>query len=243
LESLIFLFGRTDKGEECEVYLLPRKNHCIKLILTKGPEASKVYLFQLLETFREKNVAVQKQNGDSRTPLMLALWDRNFTLADKLLKEGADINETAYSGSTALHLAAEENQTDAVKFLLNRNADPNIQDSGLETPLHFAAKNGNAEILSALLEKKGNPDVQDTLKYTPLCYAVKNSHVYCAELLLRAKARWDIPRNEHFGTPILLHIIIAKNSPELERLLIRYGVPKKTFDLVKAKLKPFLPKK
>ena len=239
-ESLIILFGRTEKGEECEIYLLPRKKHCIKLTLTKGSGASKVFLFQLLETFREHNVVVQKQSGDSRTPLMLALWDRNLSLADKLLKEGADINETVYSGSTALHLAVEENQLDAVKFLLNHNADPNIQDSGLETPLHIAARNGNTEILSALLQKKADLNVQDSLKYTPLCYAARNSHIACMTKLLQAGAKWDIPRNEDWGTPILLHIIIAKNSPEIENLLISHGVPKITLESVKKRLKPYL---
>ena len=60
--------------------------------------------------------------------------------------------------------------------------------------------------------------------------------------LLQAGAKWDIPRNETLNTPILLHIIIEKNSPELENLLISHGVPKKMIDQVKGILKPLFSK-
>lgn len=45
-------------------------------------------------------------------------------------------------GATALHIAVEENQLDAVRWLLSRNMDPSVPNAAQETPLHAAARGG-----------------------------------------------------------------------------------------------------
>ena len=60
---------------------------------------------------------------------------------------------------TLLHIAAEKQNVDAVKFLCTAGADTNHANRLLQTTaLHVAARKGNAEIMRILLANKANPN-------------------------------------------------------------------------------------
>ncbi len=65
---------------------------------------------------------------------------------------GVDLNESDYDGRTALHLAAAENQTEAVKYLLKNGAHRDPVDRWGATPLDDAKRARHKDII-ALLEK------------------------------------------------------------------------------------------
>ena len=91
---------------------------------------------------------------DSHYGLDLANKDRIVTIVKALLAHGADpnfrlkqpkaitTNEVSLDGATALLLAAEVNNTEAVRVLLNAGADPRITTEQGMTPLIMASGGG-----------------------------------------------------------------------------------------------------
>lgn len=70
----------------------------------------------------------------------------------KQLVRGLDVNARDYDGRSALHLAAAEGRTKAVRFLLEHNARPNAEDRWGGTPLGDARRHGHSEAEAVLLE-------------------------------------------------------------------------------------------
>lgn len=73
-----------------------------------------------------------------------------------LVKWGANLGSPTSTGNTALHVAIQYNQTDAVKTLLALEADINIQNHNGNTPLHLCAELGDKKMTTLLLES-GQP--------------------------------------------------------------------------------------
>ncbi|KAB7500216.1 Caseinolytic peptidase B-like protein [Armadillidium nasatum] len=61
--------------------------------------------------------------------LILAAMVGNMTKLEELLKKGVDVNGRHPYGWTALHAAAINGRSKAVKFLLDNGADPNLADN------------------------------------------------------------------------------------------------------------------
>lgn len=72
-----------------------------------------------------------------------------------LLENGANPNEKALCGATALHFAAECGYVDVVKELLKYNAKFCVNDVGM-TPIKAAAERTRSDVVEFLLDK---PDV------------------------------------------------------------------------------------
>ena len=64
------------------------------------------------------------------------------------LDEVADFQNKSLK--TPLHLAAEDEMTDAITMLLDINASANIPDKDGDTPVHIAVRKGSIKTLSSL---------------------------------------------------------------------------------------------
>lgn len=67
-------------------------------------------------------------------PLLLPL----LSLSTKLLQLGARVDATDHSRATALHIAVQFGQLDAVQMLTSAQADLRARDCFGKTPLHYA---------------------------------------------------------------------------------------------------------
>ena len=67
-----------------------------------------------------------------------------ITMQEMITFGETDINlqseRPGIGGRTALHIAADKSQYDAVEFLLSKGANPNIKDDHGNPPLKFAVK-------------------------------------------------------------------------------------------------------
>jgi ankyrin repeat protein len=93
------------------------------------------------------------------TPLLFAARVGDIESATRLLAAGANIEDTAPTGLSALALAAHSDQGIFAKFLLEKGANPNADGAGY-TPLHAAIVRGNLNLLTALLAHGANPNVR-----------------------------------------------------------------------------------
>lgn len=85
---------------------------------------------------------VQLRNSDSHTPLMVAAGGAaDIGVLEALLGAGANIDDQAASGATALMLAAASGTPAQVIYLLNAGADPTLKDEQGRTAAQLATTN------------------------------------------------------------------------------------------------------
>jgi ankyrin repeat protein len=100
------------------------------------------------------------------TPLLFAASAGDIESGRALIAAGANPNESAPDGSTALLIASHSKQGAFAAFLLDQGADPNVTTTGY-TALHTAVLMGDLALVKALLAHGANPNLELT-KGAPL---------------------------------------------------------------------------
>ena len=95
------------------------------------------------------------------TPLLFTALTGDAASARRLLDAGADVNETAAAGTTALVMAAHRGFGPLVALLLARGADPDAAGGGY-TALHSAVLRGDAAMVDTLLATRASVNVRLT---------------------------------------------------------------------------------
>ena len=106
----------------------------------------------------EKRV-MQPQRGS--TSLLFAARHGRIENARLLLDAGADVNETAPNGESALVMASFSGQGQFAAFLLERGANPNAADAGYAA-LHTAVSRGDLDLVKALCAHGADPNSRIT---------------------------------------------------------------------------------
>ena len=91
------------------------------------------------------------------TPILFAARQGDLDVARHLVAAGADVNDTAATGTSALVVAAHSGHTALALFLLDRGADPNAAGAGY-TALHAATLRGDETLATALLARGADPN-------------------------------------------------------------------------------------
>lgn len=126
------------------------------------------------------------------TPLMIAAFDGNETLAFELIRYGANIHAEDLGGYTPLHWAAYNGYPKVMKLLLAKGGDPNVVSHAGIAPLLQASARGHIEVVRVLLEHRANPNSVARDGSTALIKAVANSHLDVVDLLLQAGASTEV---------------------------------------------------
>jgi len=209
-------------------YLYPQANYTIALTLyQKGefPDEQRAKFIVAADSFSVHPERKRKfePDPDGRTPLMAAIFERDYAEAERLLKAGAKIDEIVYGGSTALSIATLDDVADSVRFLLKHGADVNHPDEIRFTPLHRAAYEGYAGIVKILLEAGAKTELRDNSGRTPLAQAVAQSKPDCIRLLLEAGADPNITVDGELKTPLIV-LAVVQDDPAVLNLLIRHKI-------------------
>ena len=106
----------------------------------------------------EGSMVVPEDRG-GYTPLLFAARHGDVESARLLLDAGADANDTAPTGTSALVVAAHGGHTALARFLLEKGANANAADAGY-TALHAAILRGDHELLQALLAHGADPNTR-----------------------------------------------------------------------------------
>jgi uncharacterized protein len=109
-------------------------------------------------------------SGCASTPLMKASENGDTYTTEKLIKEGAKINEQDSNGYTPLMYAAWSGKTEIVKLLINKGADVNKRDNNSYTPLLWATYCRHLDVAKLLIDNGADINAQDATGSTALQY-------------------------------------------------------------------------
>jgi ankyrin repeat protein len=157
------------------------------------------------------------------TPLIKASERGDSLAVQKLLNEGANINEPDSSGYTPLVYAIWSGKTETVKVLINKGADINKRDKTGYTPLLWASKYGYLDIAKLLIDGGADINAKDKNGSTPLMLASSGGYLDIAKLLIDKGA--DVNAQDKTGLTAL-HNIAQSYSDNNTVMLIEYLLSK-----------------
>ena len=138
-----------------------------------------------------------------------------------LLKGGADPNQAAPDGSTAVHWAVHADNLAMLNALLDAGAKPDGVTRYRIAPLTLAAQNGNAAIVERLLTAGANPDTASEEGQTALMTAARNGSVAAVRALLKRGAQVGLV--ESFRGQTALMFAAGEGNTDVVKLLLESG--------------------
>ena len=143
------------------------------------------------------------------------------TVRSLVVDQGADVNQTAPDGATALHWAVHKNDAGLVDLLLAAGADVSVANRYGVRPISLAAENGNAEILEALLDAGAEPNAALPEGETVLMTAARTGDAASIRVLLVRGA--DPNLRDGFRGQTALMWAAARNNADAVHALAELG--------------------
>jgi len=138
-----------------------------------------------------------------------------------LLKGGADPNQTAADGSTAVHWAVHRDNLEMLNALLDAGARPDRVTRYKVAPLTLAAQNGNGALVERLLAAGANADTVSEEGQTVLMTAARNGSVAVVRALLGRGAQVGLA--ESFKGQTALMFAAGEGNTAAAELLLEVG--------------------
>lgn len=132
------------------------------------------------------------------TALMDAVQKNDLAGVQRLIAQGANVDEKTRNGDAPLVIAAYKGYADIVRALLAAGADIRAVDPGMKaTALHAAAYAGRTEAAKVLIEYGIDIDAQGPYNgYTALHDAVWQNNIDTARVIIDGGADLTIRSNE-----------------------------------------------
>jgi ankyrin repeat protein len=152
------------------------------------------------------------------TALMKAIEKNDAAAVQKLIAQGANVDELEPNGDAPLVMAAYLGHSEIVRLLLEAGADVMAVDPGMKaTALHAAAYAGRTEAAKLLVQYHIEIDRQGPYNgYTALHDAIWQNNVDVARVLIDAGANLTLKSN---GGQTPLDFARSKHASEIIRMI------------------------
>ena len=167
-----------------------------------------------LEALLEAGANINVQDSSGRTPLSIAMSNRNPAIIRHMIAAGAEMSNPE-DWSKGLLSAASNGQPipEIIKLAIANGADPNYRDRRGRTALHLLADGNGADAAAVLVAVGADIEALDRNGNTPFLLAIKERNVPMAEAFARLGADTEAtgPRGDnalfyaarHGGSPLL----------------------------------------
>ncbi|GIY29024.1 uncharacterized protein CDAR_557801 [Caerostris darwini] len=95
------------------------------------------------------------------------------------------VGDLKTEGFVALHLAALQDDVEAVKFLKDKGCNLDVKSKSGYSALHLAAQRNNKEVTEYLIEQNINKHAIDNKRHTALYYATEKHHEEIVKIIIR----------------------------------------------------------
>ena len=126
---------------------------------------------------------------DGKTELFWAAHDGDLSKVQKLLNEGANVNQRDNVDYSPLYWAAHNGYDEVVKVLLENGAVLNLEYKNDWSSLYWASHNGHEKVVALLLNNNVDVNLESTSGRTALHWATVNNHLDEVKLLVEAGAQ------------------------------------------------------
>lgn len=186
--------------------------------------ASKGYLDMLLVLlYKAGTKRVDIRDNNNRTPLFYAVEKKHLSVAQFLVKAGADFRIKNTEGMNLLHAASRRGSIELVKWLVKIGISLNEQDKYGWTALMWAAENDVNHLLMRYLIKKGAyTNLLDNEMNICLHWSAISGSFECTRVLVSDSAIADVNTRNKFGeTP--LHVAAKGDHYHVTQFLLLHG--------------------
>ncbi|KAJ8969600.1 hypothetical protein NQ317_011314, partial [Molorchus minor] len=171
-------------------------------------------------TSTDAQKALNRQNANGWTPLLIASHKGHLDLVNNLLANHARVDVFDNEGRSALHLAAEQGYLPVCDSLLTNKAFINSKSRNGRTALHLAALNGYIHLVKFLIKDHNAViDILTLKKQTPLHLAAGAGQIEVCKLLLELGA--DIDATDEEGQKPI-HAACQNNFSEVAKLFLQH---------------------
>lgn len=152
-----------------------------------------------------------------KTPLIEAASKGDFVTTQKLVKEGANIDEPDGKGATPLMHAVWSGKTETVEALINMGADINKRDSYGYTPLLTSLSYGYIAVARLLIDKGADINAVSDDGSSALLLSIGADNTELASLLIDRGV--DINAEDSGGTTPIIQAAMQGNYEVAEKLI------------------------
>ena len=167
------------------------------------------------------------------TPIHIAVYNGNASIAELLIKKGANINVENNREECPIHIAVYNGNASIAELLIEKGANIDLENRHNQSPLHIAVYNGNASITKLLIDKGAKRFVGDESYYTPIDYALEQGNYDIVELLVNKGFDAEdnyVTRGKYYYGSTVLQKSLKNGYTDIARLLIEKVVDKNTID-------------
>ncbi|KAK5637613.1 hypothetical protein RRF57_013328 [Xylaria bambusicola] len=188
-----------------------RHDSAVRILLEQVPK-HRIILRKMLPL--HFSTIIDRKDNFSKTPLYLAASNGHHSIFQKLLQQGARVNDTDIYGLTPLFWAAFYGYDDIVSLLLAHDC---------RSPLLDAALDGDNAAVKLWLDSGANTEAVDDRHMTALLIASRLGNLETTKLLLDAGA--NINAEGYKGYPPLMVTLYNRNSQsdDILKLLLDHG--------------------